>query len=461
MSERSIESYEQYRYAYKLGKKSVSLMRHKGLDTHLAVLDDKVNAYECSKEYLGEMNVPARFIVGTMTRARAVSFSADFMPLLNERSEFAAKWRNVCEYHLSDTGITEAPKAYEYLGKFYIIEGNKRVSVLKSYGAVFIALDVIRLLPEKKKKREIEAYYEFLNFYEQSKLYSLQFSKKEYYYRFNKLAGFSRDHKWTRQEQIAVAGFLDRLEPLLQKHDISTDRCDCMVDLMSIYGYDGLLSMKDKDLSKAVSENKIRLSHNHGLYKIVCVSDIADMGLYSDYARIELSDVDFLISCGDLDPEYLEFLVTMSNKPLFYVHGNHDSRLDSKPPGGCTCVDDDLIIYQGIRILGLGGSLRYSKSKYQYTELEMVKRIRRLRRKIHKAGGIDIVISHAAVRGHGDMDDYAHQGFECFEKLIMDYHPKYWFFGHIHLNYSFNLPREYEFKGCKIINCYDKYEATY
>jgi hypothetical protein len=85
-----------------------------------------------------------------MTRARAVSFSADFMPLLNERSEFAAKWRNVCEYHLSDTGITEAPKAYEYLGKFYIIEGNKRVSVLKSYGAVFIALDVIRLLPEKK-----------------------------------------------------------------------------------------------------------------------------------------------------------------------------------------------------------------------------------------------------------------------------------------------------------------------
>ena len=91
----------------------------------------------------------------------------------------------------------------------------------------------------------------------------------------------------------------------------------------------------------------------------------------------------------------------------------------------------------------------------------MAKRIRRLRRKIHKAGGIDIVISHAAVRGHGDMDDYAHQGFECFEKLIMDYHPKYWFFGHIHLNYSFNLSREYEFKGCKIINCYDKYEATY
>ena len=193
----------------------------------------------------------------------------------------------------------------------------------------------------------------------------------------------------------------------------------------------------------------------------MCVADEEDLGLYSQYAKEELKGIDFLISCGDVQPEYLEFLVTMSNKPLFYVHGNHDDRYDRVEPQGCTCIDDDLVIYQGIRILGLGGSFRYSEAKYQYTEKEMEKRIRKLRHKIRKAKGVDIVVTHAPIRGYGDLPDYAHQGFACFEKLLRELQPKFWLYGHVHLRYDHRLERTIQEKETKIINCYDKTEIRY
>lgn len=459
--EYDIETYEQYHYALKQGKRNVRQRRREGLNTHPEVLDDLVNVYDCSQERLGEITVPAELIVGTKTSSRTLSFSADFMPLFKERSEFAAKWREVCKYHLSDTGIVEAPTAYEYLGKFYIIEGNKRVSVLKSYGAVHIVLDVIRLLPPRLNKASIRKYYEFLEFYKLSKLYSIQFSKRQYYRRCQRLLGFEPDHVWTRMERIRIVGLLGRIETHLNKYKIKTHHCDCLVALMELYSYDTLFNMSDAQLDKAISTNKIRLSYGHGPYRIMCVADEEDLGLYSQYAKTELKDTDFIISCGDLSPEYLEFLVTSCNKPLFYVHGNHDSRYDFKPPGGCTCIDDDLYIYQGIRILGLGGSFRYSNDKYQYTELQMQRRIRKLRHKIRKAKGVDIVVTHAPIRGYGDMEDYAHRGFECFEKLLNELHPKYWLYGHVHLIYNYKLQRSIEYKETTIINCYDKHEIIY
>ena len=458
--EKSGRSFDQYQYAFKLGKENVRNQRSKNLNTHPLVLEETVRVPDCSKKILGQMYVPGQLIVGTTTEAASSSFSADFMPLLNERSEFAAKWQAVCDQHLSFEGVKETVSAYEYLGKFYISEGEKTVSVLRSYGVVYILADVIRIIPDQKSK-EVDAYQEFLRFYEESDLYSLQFSRKQYYSRFNKLAGNYSDRLWTKEEKLNALGLLERLEPYITKRSIPTSVPDCLVDLMGVYGYDKLLAMSDRELNRIVHDNKVRLYYNHGPFKIVCVSDIANMELYSDYARIELSDADFLISCGDLDPEYLEFLAMMSNKPLYYVHGNRDSRLDKRPPKGCTCIDDDLIIHKGIRILGLGGSLRYAKSKYQFSEQEMERRIRRIKRKINKYGGVDIIVTHAPIRGYGDMDDYAHQGFDCFEKLLMEYRPKFWFYGHIHQTYSHNLPRETKFKDSKIINCYERYDATY
>ena len=262
-------------------------------------------------------------------------------------------------------------------------------------------------------------------------------------------------------ERIKLVGFFGRLKTRLEWYGIKADYCDCLLALMELYGYEELCAMNDAKLDEAILSNKVRLSYGHGPYRIMCVADEEDLGLYSQYAKIELKGIDFLISCGDLKPEYLEFLVTMSNKPLFYVHGNHDGRYDQTPPAGCICIDDDLYIYQGIRILGLGGSFRYSQDKYQYTEVQMERRIRKLRWKIFKAGGVDIVVTHAPIKGYGDMEDYAHQGFACFEKLLNELHPKYWLYGHVHLRYDYRLERTIQYKETQIINCNTKYEITY
>ena len=457
----SIETYEQYQYALRAGRKTLRRRKRQNLSIHPQVLDDLVNVYDCSMERLGTIDVPARLIVGTKTAARTLSFSSDFMPLLRDGTEFSAKWRQVCKYHLSDSGITEAPTAYEYLGRFYILEGNKRVSVLKSYGAYQITLDVTRLLPPKSNSSTITRYYEFLDFYKLSNLYEIQFKKDGQYKKLQKLLNMEEDHVWTRNERINIVGLLGRLNSHLDKYRIRFNHCDCMLALIEIYGYETLVNMTDRELDKAISSNRKRLAYGHGLYRVMCIADEEDTLLYSDYAKRGLEDIDFIVSCGDLKPEYLEFLVTLSNKPLYYVKGNHDGRYDKDPPGGCICIDDDVILHEGIRIMGLGGSIRYSQDKYQYTDLQMQRRIRKMRRKIREHGGADIIVTHATIKGYGDLHDYAHQGFECFEKLLSDLHPEFWLYGHVHMSYEHKLQRVIEHKGTKIVNCCGKYKIEF
>ena len=152
--------------------------------------------------------------------------------------------------------------------------------------------------------------------------------------------------------------------------------------------------------------------------KLLLIADEEAPYLWDFYQPGRLEGIDLILSCGDLKQEYLEFLVTMGNKPLYYVHGNHDKGYEKFPPEGCECLDDQLITVKGLRILGLGGCVRYNPGPYQYTEEEMAKRIKRLDRKLRKAGGVDIIITHAPPRGYGDAEDNAHRGFECFNLLF-------------------------------------------
>jgi len=192
--------------------------------------------------------------------------------------------------------------------------------------------------------------------------------------------------------------------------------------------------------------------------KILALSDEESPALYDYYVPGRLKDYDLILSCGDLKANYLSFIVTMARAPVKYVYGNHDTGYDARPPEGCDCIDGDLIVYKGLRILGLGGCLRYNSGKYQYTEAEMRKTINRIKRKIHKYNGVDIVVSHAPLRGVGDGEDYAHRGFQAFLDFIDQYHPKYWIHGHVHLSYGMDIVREQEYHGTKIINAYERYE---
>ena len=191
--------------------------------------------------------------------------------------------------------------------------------------------------------------------------------------------------------------------------------------------------------------------------KILAIADEESPALWDHYMPGRLDGYDLILSCGDLKADYLTFLVTMGHARLLYVHGNHDGSYEVKPPEGCDCIDDQLVVYNGVRILGLGGCLRYHDGPYQYTEKAMRRRIARLRFALRRAGGVDIVITHAPPRGLGDREDPAHMGFEALRDLIDRWHPSYLLHGHVHLRYDHSLPREQVCGDTRIINVSERF----
>ena len=187
--------------------------------------------------------------------------------------------------------------------------------------------------------------------------------------------------------------------------------------------------------------------------KILVVADEESAYLWDHYRPGRLAGIDLILSAGDLKPEYLSFLVTMANRPLLYVHGNHDVVYQKRPPEGCDCIDDKLVTVNGLRILGLGGARMYNGGPYQYTEKQMERRIRRLRWKLHRSKGVDIVLTHAPPAGYGDAEDIAHRGFEAFLPLMDRYQPSYLIHGHVHKSYSVHtFSREAQYASTTVLN---------
>ena len=191
--------------------------------------------------------------------------------------------------------------------------------------------------------------------------------------------------------------------------------------------------------------------------KLLLLSDKESEYLWDYYNPGCMRDIDMIISCGDLSSKYLSFLVTMTGKPLLYVHGNHDKTYEQHPPEGCECIEDRLVKIKGLRILGLGGSILYSGGPHQYTETQMARRIRRLRYRLWRSGGVDIVVTHSPMQGYGDGEDYAHQGFESLLNLVDKYRPRYLVHGHVHVNYGFQIPRVLQRNETTVINAYERY----
>lgn len=191
--------------------------------------------------------------------------------------------------------------------------------------------------------------------------------------------------------------------------------------------------------------------------KLLLISDKESEYLWDYYQPGRLGGIDLILSCGDLHAQYLSFLVTMGGVPLLYVHGNHDKTYDRRPPEGCECIEDKLVVRKGLRILGLGGSICYNGGPHQYTEGQMARRIRRLWFQLRRAGGVDIVLTHAPAQDYGDGEDYAHQGFRCLLDLIDRYQPKYLVHGHVHPSYGLQLPRVLKRGDTTIINAYERY----
>ena len=160
-----LESADQYQQALKSARKAQRQSVQQGNSPFLPVLDKILqNTLTEGAEKLGLIDIPANKIVGTKSTGRTTAFASNFMPILPYDSEFGQKWRRLCEAHLSDEGIRDPISCYEYLGQFYVQEGNKRVSVLKHFGAASIPGNVTRILPTDSTDPKVKAYQEFLEY---------------------------------------------------------------------------------------------------------------------------------------------------------------------------------------------------------------------------------------------------------------------------------------------------------
>ena len=193
---------DEYSQALKLAQKEYRELSAAGKDPYPAVLDDILpDSPSCTSHSIGIVEIPAERIVGTKSAGRTAAFTANFRPLLQSESEFALKWITLCAAHLGPEGIREPITCFEYLGNFYVQEGNKRVSVLRHFGAPRIPGSVTRLLPPKSDDPRIVAYYEFLDFYKSSRLYTVQFRRPGDYARLLAAMGKSPDEVWDEQER--------------------------------------------------------------------------------------------------------------------------------------------------------------------------------------------------------------------------------------------------------------------
>jgi hypothetical protein len=220
--------------------------------------------------------------------------------------------------------------------------------------------------------------------------------------------------------------------------------------------------------------------------KILVVADKVQEQVYSPGLKERMSDVELVLSCGDLPFYYLEFIVSSLNVPLLYVFGNHNTfeyaRTDPEPevpdipggrirrlqtrsrfvkraPEGCINVDERVVHHKGLLIAGLEGSMRYKPdSPYQYTDGQMCLKAARMSLRLTVARirwgrPLDILITHAPAYGIHDGKDLPHRGFRSLLGLMRRFQPRYLIHGHRHI-YHLQRPEVSDYQSTHVMNVY-------
>lgn len=250
-----LDAISQYQLALKAGNKCLRERLIKGEYPYPQVLDEIfMDSMAVGHVELGIIDIPIDRIVGTKSAGRQAAFAANFMPLLAQNTEFASKWISLCEAHLSDEGIREPIRCYEYLGRFYVQEGNKRVSVLKSFGAPTVSADVVRIIPAWSEEPAVRMYYEFMEFYALSRLYAVSFSKLGSFRKLQAAMGFEPDHVWTEEERRIFRSTYFRFRESIAKYSRRTSETDgdALLVFLQVFSFEELREMDRQKLESAV-----------------------------------------------------------------------------------------------------------------------------------------------------------------------------------------------------------------
>ncbi|MBQ3193627.1 MAG: BMP family ABC transporter substrate-binding protein [Oscillospiraceae bacterium] len=246
---------DEYAQALRQGQKEYRELLMAGKPPHPAVLDEILP--EISTESvmnLGLVDIPAERIVGTKTAGRITAFTASFRPLLDQKTEFGSKWVNLCKAHLGEAGISDPIECFEYLGNFYVQEGNKRVSVLRHFGAPRITGTVRRILPQQSEEPRIKAYYEFVEFYKASRLYILQFRRPGDYAKLLSYMGKKSGEVWTEEERRTFNSyyhyFREAFEALNTRDDVLPE--EALLLWLKLYPFQDLGRLTGAQLRKSL-----------------------------------------------------------------------------------------------------------------------------------------------------------------------------------------------------------------
>ncbi len=176
--------------------------------------------------------------------------------------------------------------------------------------------------------------------------------------------------------------------------------------------------------------------------------------MHDEKAPQRCKGVDLILACGDLPPEYLTFLRSVFDVPLYYVAGNHDIRYRQRPPSGCTNLHARFIKTRGLKIIGFEGSRWYNGGNYQYTEAQMRRIVFRRLPVLWWHKRMDIILTHAPPRFIHDAEDPCHRGFKSYRGLITRFSPRYFIHGHIHEEFEDDAKRMTVIHNTKVINSY-------
>ncbi|MCD7819039.1 MAG: BMP family ABC transporter substrate-binding protein [Lachnospiraceae bacterium] len=249
-------SVDDYRKAYKAGKKDYQMRMLRGERPTLQVLDEILPQEALPMTSLGLVQIPIDQIVGTRYEGRSSAFAGNYMPILQEGTEFATKWSSLSTAH-SEEGIREPVKAWEYMNRFYIEEGNKRVSVMKYFEAISIPGTVTRILPKRTDDPKVILYYEFVDFYNLSKINYIEFSKEGSYARLQAAVGKAPDQLWDDDDRLNFSSVYTRFSTAFQanggnKLPITTG--DAFLAFITLFGYDTVNAITTEEMKIQVSK---------------------------------------------------------------------------------------------------------------------------------------------------------------------------------------------------------------
>lgn len=248
------EALEHYQTARRLGQKYYKDCLVRGEYPYPQVLDEILDdSVVAGQVDIGLVNIPAELIIGTKTSGRKAALAGNFMPLLEAQSEFGAKWIELCHAHLDLEGIRDPITCYEYMGRFYVQEGNKRVSVLKSYDAPTIPGRVTRIIPIYSEDPAVQVYYEFMQYYRLCGQYLLKFQRPGGYARLQALLGFEPDHVWTEMERRSFTAGFNRFRSIFEqknKEKLDVTAAEALLVWLQVFTFADIKEKTSAELSK-------------------------------------------------------------------------------------------------------------------------------------------------------------------------------------------------------------------